>query len=382
MTAYFHQLGAQTLLTAEDELRLARELETLEIETWVTLLRSAGLAKRVLPILTATCDAHEFDSAAIPAVEAAITRLRKAQKGRTSVTGAARAVHELGKALRAADLDRTHIDALMRRLGGLALGAVEHRALLATQAVDRAAQHVRTVFIEANLRLVVTMAKRFDRGQMPLPDLIQEGNLGLMHAVSRYEYQRGLRFSTYACWWIRHAIGRAVADKGRAVRVPVHMQEAQLQLEKARRVLTRELGRPPTQAEVSKAARLPAAKISQMHQYIVGQGISLDKPMHSDDDRTLGDSMSDPDTEAHTPVDVMNASALSGEVRSMLKELSPIEADVITKRFGIGDDEERTFREIGDAYDLSRERIRQIQNGALDKLKRALERRHRGHVDL
>ncbi|HRC59237.1 MAG TPA: sigma-70 family RNA polymerase sigma factor, partial [Kofleriaceae bacterium] len=129
---------------------------------------------------------------------------------------------------------------------------------------------LRDEFVRANLRLVVTMARRYDRGGMPLADLIQEGNLGLMHAVARFDYRRGLRFSTYACWWIRHAIGRALADKARAVRIPVHMLEAQQQLEKVRQSLVAELGRPPTPQELAKAARLPLAKLNQMHRYIMG----------------------------------------------------------------------------------------------------------------
>ena len=246
----------------------------------------------------------------------------------------------------------------------------------------RDAANLRDEFVRANLRLVVTMARRYDRGGMPLADLIQEGNLGLMHAVSRFDYRRGLRFSTYACWWIRHAIGRALADKARAVRIPVHMLEAQQQLEKVRQTLVGELGRPPTPQELAKAARVPLAKLNQMHRYIMGQPMSLDRPVHDDDDRSFGDTMADPDTEEHSPADNLTTQTLTSQVKRLLHHLSPIEADVLTKRFGLGDDEERTFREIGDQYHLSRERIRQIQNSALDKLKRALEREHRGHVEM
>ena len=246
----------------------------------------------------------------------------------------------------------------------------------------RDATNLRDEFVRANLRLVVTMARRYDRGGMPLADLIQEGNLGLMHAVSRFDYRRGLRFSTYACWWIRHAIGRALADKARAVRIPVHMLEAQQQLEKVRQALVGELGRPPTPQELAKAARVPLAKLNQMHRYIMGQPMSLDRPVHDDDDRSFGDTMADPDTEEHSPADNLTTQTLTSQIKRLLHHLSPIEADVLTKRFGLGDDEERTFREIGDQYHLSRERIRQIQNSALDKLKRALEREHRGHVEM
>jgi RNA polymerase primary sigma factor len=216
---------------------------------------------------------------------------------------------------------------------------------------------------------------------MPLADLIQEGNLGLMHAVSRFDYRRGLRFSTYACWWIRHAIGRALADKARAVRIPVHMLEAQQQLEKVRQQLIRELGRQPTPQEVAKAARVPLAKLNQMHRYLMGQPLSLDRPVHEDDDRQLGEMLADPDSEDQNPAEDLTNEALTKQVRTLMRGLSPIEADVLRQRFGLGDDEERTFREIGDQYRLSRERIRQIQNSALDKLKKALERQHTGLFD-
>lgn len=307
----------------------------------------------------------------------------------------AQAKEHAGK-FRSLDLDRVHIDAVVRELYRSREGAVagEHtwwRDGAGKEAdawaddvrqAHRDAGALRDEFVRANLRLVVTMARRYDRGGMPLADLIQEGNLGLMHAVSRFDYRRGLRFSTYACWWIRHAIGRALADKARAVRIPVHMLEAQQQLEKVRQGLVGELGRPPTPQELAKAAKVPLAKLNQMHRYIMGQPMSLDRPVHDDDDRSFGDTMADPDTEEHNPADEMTTATLTTQIKRLLHHLSPIEADVLTKRFGLGDDEERTFREIGDQYHLSRERIRQIQNSALDKLKRALEREHRGHVEM
>jgi RNA polymerase primary sigma factor len=298
--------------------------------------------------------------------------------------------------MRALDLDRVHIDAVVRELARARdasiageeswwpEGSTKDAGAYADEVrqAHRDAAALRDEFVRANLRLVVTMARRYDRGGMPLADLIQEGNLGLMHAVSRFDYRRGLRFSTYACWWIRHAIGRALADKARAVRIPVHMLEAQQQLEKVRQMLVGELGRPPTPQELAKAARVPLAKLNQMHRYIMGQPMSLDRPVHDDDDRSFGDTLADPDSEEHSPADDLTTQTLTSQVKRLLHHLSPIEADVLTKRFGLGDDEERTFREIGDQYHLSRERIRQIQNSALDKLKRALEREHRGHVEM
>lgn len=408
LSTYFRHLGEHELLTADDERQLSLAIENAEFTTWELLLVQSELVVHVLDFVEPNLQQPTAAATDAPAIDAPITALPKLRKLAAQVcteralrTDAkhlkkiALAAREAAVQLRGLDLDREHIDAVMRevdRLHASALtGAVtwwsKAAATKATSALNqvrhayRTANTLRGDFVRANLRLVVTMARRYDRGQMPLADLIQEGNLGLMHSVGRFDHRRGLRFSTYACWWIRHAIGRALADKARAVRIPVHMLEAQQQLEKVRRELTRELGRPPAPHELAKAARVPISKLDQMHQYVMGQAISLDKPVHGDDERTLGDTMADPDSEQHSPVDDMTSEALNVQVKGMLRFLTPIEADVLTKRFGIGDDEERTFREIGDEYALSRERIRQIQNSALDKLKRALEREHRGHVD-
>jgi RNA polymerase primary sigma factor len=395
LAAYFRQLAEHELLTPEDERELSQGIEDTEILTWERALARADVVKALLELVEPNLE----QPAKFPKLEKLaedMLRTKKAQKDprlQKKLDGAAK---DAAAQLRNLDLDRVHIDAVVRELdraraaalagaptwwdGGAAKDAgayVDH-----VRQAYRDAMNLRDEFVRANLRLVVTMARRYDRGGMPLSDLIQEGNLGLMHAVSRFDYRRGLRFSTYACWWIRHAIGRALADKARAVRIPVHMLEAQQQLEKVRQQLVGELGRPPTPQELAKAARVPLAKLNQMHRYIMGQPMSLDRPVHDDDDRSFGDTMADPDSEEHSPADELTTQTLTSQVKRLLHHLSPIEADVLTKRFGLGDDEERTFREIGDQYHLSRERIRQIQNSALDKLKRALEREHRGHVEM
>ena len=407
LSTYFRHLGEHDLLTADDERRLSLAIETAEFSTWEQLLSHIDIVAHVLDFIepniktaAAAPDAGSVDAplATLPKLRRLVAQSLADKALRTDARHGKKlaiAVREAAEQLRGVDLDREHIDAVMRevdrlhtaaRVGDVAFWSKANatKAVASLQAVRqiyRTASQLRGDFVRANLRLVVTMARRYDRGQMPLADLIQEGNLGLMHSVGRFDHRRGLRFSTYACWWIRHAIGRALADKARAVRIPVHMLEAQQQLEKVRRELTRELGRPPAPHELAKAARVPISKLDQMHQYVMGQAISLDKPVHGDDERTLGDTMADPDSEHHSPEDNMTSDALNVQVKGMLRFLTPIEADVLTKRFGIGDDEERTFREIGDEYALSRERIRQIQNSALDKLKRALEREHRGHVE-
>ncbi|MGE0404253.1 MAG: RNA polymerase sigma factor RpoD/SigA, partial [Kofleriaceae bacterium] len=240
---------------------------------------------------------------------------------------------------------------------------------------NRAATDARNDFVRANLRLVVSIARRFNHGRMALADLIQEGNLGLLKAVERYDYRRGFRFSTYASWWIRHAISRALADKGREVRLPVHMIDAQHRLTKARRMLTGQLGRNPTSEELAKATQMPLDKIEKMRSWLLEQSISIDKPVGDDEGRVLGEVLEDPDREDISPTQDLEWEALTTEVRDLLRELRPIEADILRQRFGLGTEQELTLKEIGDKYNLSRERIRQLQEQALAKMRRALARR-------
>ena len=388
LSAYFRNLAEHDLLSPDDERRLSQAIEDQETLTWELVLGRSELVDHVTQLVLPNLE----EPLKVPNLAKVIAQLAaKPSRDSRAKKKHAVVVRTLADAMRAADLDRFHIDAVLRELERAAVaetwwtsaGSADGSAFLdELRRAHKNGAGLRDEFVRANLRLVVTMARRYDRGGMPLADLIQEGNLGLMHAVARFDYRRGLRFSTYACWWIRHAIGRALADKARAVRIPVHMLEAQQQLEKVRQSLVADLGRPPTPQELAKAARLPLAKLNQMHRYIMGAPVSLDRPVHDDDDRAFGDTMADPDTENSTPADDLTTQTLTKQVKRLIAHLSPIEADVLTKRFGLGDDEERTFREIGDQYHLSRERIRQIQNGALDKLKRALEREHRGHVEM
>lgn len=388
LSTYFRDLGEHGLLQPEEEQLLARDLERAELETWQRVLSNPSTVEYLLGLLEARIENSLVEFKTVRK-SAALARKQRTKASRDRLELAA------GKAaleLRAMDHDRQHVAAMVGELERLRDGGATPRMHgrlpfspasrafsdyldHSLEAYDRAAR-LRDRFVRANLRLVVTMARRYDRGVMPLSDLIQEGNLGLMHAVSRFDHRRGLRFSTYACWWIRHAIGRALADKARAVRVPVHMIEAQQQLGKVKQRLVRELGRDPTRPELADAADMPLAKLNQMSRYLLGSPMSMDAPVGSRDEesRSLGDVLTDPDAEPWSPEEDMTTAALSSQLHRLIDKLSPIEADVLKQRFGMVDDEERTFREIGDQYQLSRERIRQIQNAALHKLRRALER--------
>lgn len=391
LSRYFRDLGEHALLTPEQEIQFARDIETLEIQTWRILLGNPSITDYVLDIaidrLATSKNTGLADDDVRPLRQAAMSvRQSRSANCCEILDTEARRIAEL---LRKSDLDRQHIDAILSHLRELSIESSQTRqiklpfsprnqrfAQTFTQASDhdRRASQLRRDFVHANLRLVVTMARRYDRGGMPLADLIQEGNLGLMHAVSRFDHRRKLRFSTYACWWIRHAIGRALADKARTVRIPVHMLEAQSQLQRVQQKLASELGRKPTDDEIAGETKLPPARIRQMHQYLMGQPLSLDRPVHESDDRILGETLTDPLSEAISPADRMTARTLVDQVQLSIRDLSPIEADVIQQRFGLHDDRARTFREISDQYDLSRERIRQIQKTALRKLRLALVR--------
>ena len=393
LTTYFRDLAEHDLLGPEQEREIAQGIEDQEILTWERVFIRPEAVPHVVGLVEGKTEQPIVYKKLVKCAEEARPKGKK--KDPRAMARLGRAAREVCEQLRAQDLDRIHIDAVIRELERVRARALRgdadlpfHAAtndfqtyLESIRSAHRGGAALRDEFVRANLRLVVTMARRYDRGGMPLADLIQEGNLGLMHAVSRFDYRRGLRFSTYACWWIRHAIGRALADKARAVRIPVHMLEAQQQLEKVRQQLIGELGRQPTPQELAKAARVPLAKLNQMHRYLMGQPMSLDRPVHEDDDRALGELLADPNSEESSPAEDMTTRALTDQVSRLMRYLSPIEADVLRQRFGLDDDEERTFREIGDQYHLSRERIRQIQNSALDKLKKALEREHRGLLD-
>ncbi|MBC8186962.1 MAG: RNA polymerase sigma factor RpoD, partial [Proteobacteria bacterium] len=227
-------------------------------------------------------------------------------------------------------------------------------------------QEAKSELIEANLRLVVSIAKRYTNRGLQFLDLIQEGNVGLMKAVDKFEWRRGYKFSTYATWWIRQAITRAIADQARTIRIPVHMIETIHKLVRATRQLVQVLGREPQPEELSEALEIPLEKV-RMVLRIANDPISLETPVGEDDDGKLSDFIEDPNMV--NPADAVIQSSLAEHTCDLLATLAPREARVLRMRFGIGERANRTLEEVGQDFDVTRERIRQIEAKALRKLR-------------
>ena len=253
----------------------------------------------------------------------------------------------------------------LKEIGKVPLLSPEEEMELAKK-IEEGSQYAKKKLAEANLRLVVSIAKRYVGRGMLFLDLIQEGNLGLIKAVEKFDFRKGFKFSTYATWWIRQAITRAIADQARTIRIPVHMVETINKLIRVQRQLLQELGRDPFPEEISKVMDLPVEKVREI-QKIAQEPVSLETPIGEEEDSHLGDFI--PDDDAPAPAEAAAFTMLKEQLINVLDTLTPREEKVLRLRFGLDDGRARTLEEVGKEFNVTRERIRQIEAKALRKLR-------------
>jgi RNA polymerase primary sigma factor len=362
---YFRGLASRPLLDAEGERKASVNIEEAEIEHWAALLSYPAAALLVIGRAQARAERDPSEAGPLPT-----------RKGDSEESYA--------RALRVWDNDRLYLTeanafvSMLAQQPNLSAGAPAAEAaewqsyLVRVATADRKRLRAVDHFVEANLRLVIGVARRYAKGRMPLVDLIQEGNLGLITAVMRFDHRRGYRFATYAIWWVRHSICRALSNKGRTVRVPANLLRSSARVNKASQKLLTLTGREADAEELTKATGITKRELERVRALrAAGEVLSLDRTRDDEGDSdTFLDNLSDDD--ARAPEEHTSNKLDSQSVRRAFGVLTPMEASVLSARFGLSDGEEQSLDEIGRQHSLSRERIRQIQVKALSKLKEAV----------
>lgn len=378
LDVYFRELERESLMKPDEELRSAQRILSLRQRYWAEMLTYVPLHGGIVAVILSAMSADKQKKVDLAAAQRDVFGKRGLTIDSPALVALAEQLADADPSCDVADRLTAEIQALVcgRNDGGdLKLRAAQRKSerfeSYARQ-VERTRMHLQTArseFARANLRLVVSMAHRYLRsGRMSLDDLIQEGNVGLLTAVDRFDPRRGFRFSTYGSWWIRHAISRALSDRGRAVRLPVHVIELQAKLGKIRREFEHKHGREPEAQELATLAEVPKEKVERLGRVLLERECSRDE--NEDGARPRGiDALSDGEPAVDTRLESFE---LDGALHEALDMLRPMEAEILRLRFGLDGNEGHTLREIGDVYSLSRERIRQIQQRALDKLRDAL----------
>lgn len=369
---YYREMGRYRTLDAEQEIELGVEIRHMRTEIWKCLLLLPLTRLYILSRLRR--EGHDVPLALVSLEDAARIRSR----ARAHLERLERMADSAAGMFARMDTDEIWMNDTMRLLqhtvdAVCSRGGSQSRILRETQCRVQDAlarlRRVKRTFVEANLRLVIAVARKYSSGPMALIDLVQEGNIGLMKAVDRFDPDRGYRFSTYAAWWIRHAVSRAAADKSRTVRLPVHFIEAYQQLLRVRKDLQVQLGREPTQDEIAAALGISRRKAERIQNYLQEGTLSLDRSVNHEDARSFLEMLEDPKTTGGLCERIIHEKEAELSIKALDEALSPMEREIIIMRFGLGDSETYTLKEIGHHFRLSRERIRQIQEHALCKMR-------------
>jgi RNA polymerase primary sigma factor len=380
-------MGECPSFTSDQELAAAVELRAARSDRWAALLCYPPLVPAIRALLGTRLELGDELSRLLHTLElgAEACRVHRTLANESQLVELCKRVSvllpdidvdsELAELL-VADVERiakNHRDGLTLEVSRMPGDSRPFRVYLGS--CRKAQQRVRRLtneFAKANLRLVISIARRLAHGRMPLLDLVQEGNIGLLKAVERFDLRRGFRFSTYASWWIRHSISRAIYNKSRQVRLPVHVHDVQQKLSRARRLFLAQNGREPSVDELARNTGIPAAKLEKLVLVDLAPIISLDAPCSHNDDRAAIELLED--ERGPTPDWELEGLEIGLGLEDALASLRPMEADILRRRFGLDGGQPETLREIGEHYALSRERIRQLQERAVGNIRAEFSR--------